>query len=402
MTQQASRQRRLLRRAMKVGIKQKILFVLVGVLALSTALNALLASFFTNRQNEQAAFAGLRNDLLAWQGDLQSMTRQLRGVALSTVGDVAILNQLAELMTLEFNLEDPARAAERHEMARTLGYRKTVALNRLQLALRTGGFSSIAVYTRGQLSHVISAADAGMSLRREDGRQAWITATANGRGDIPFQSWPAWREAPVPVEHARVPETLDRAGVSFLFPVPGQTVMEIAVPVQGYVDDVLTDAQRSSIVRYFSDLSVAGETGPGNAGAASHAAPTPGRKPLVMAVVVFRRMIGRAMLENVAQKSGKSPVLLSPDGRHIQQLDEQPVVPPEMLQQAQAALSDSAPDPLQRTVTVGEKSFYVALLPWHFEGRPRLMLGLAAPTARCTTSGRRSWPSCWRPAPPCC
>jgi hypothetical protein len=39
-----------------------------GVLALSTTLNALLASFFTNRQNEEAAFAGLRNDLLAWAG----------------------------------------------------------------------------------------------------------------------------------------------------------------------------------------------------------------------------------------------------------------------------------------------------------------------------------------------
>jgi hypothetical protein len=71
------------------------------------------------------------------------MTEQLRGVALATVGDVAILNQLGELMTLEFNLEDPARAAERREMARTLGYRKTVALNRLHLALRTGAFPAL-------------------------------------------------------------------------------------------------------------------------------------------------------------------------------------------------------------------------------------------------------------------
>src|SRR5689334_18639795 len=88
-------------RLMKFGIKQKILLVLVGVLALSNGLNALLASSFTNRQNEDAAFAGLRNDLVAWQSDLHVMTRQLRSVALATVGDVAILNQLGELITLE-------------------------------------------------------------------------------------------------------------------------------------------------------------------------------------------------------------------------------------------------------------------------------------------------------------
>ena len=139
MTQPASsRTTRALARPMKFGIRQKILLVLVGVLALSSGLNALLASFFTNRQNEAAAFAGLGTDLLAWQTDLRASAEQLRGVALATVGDAAILNQLAELITLESRLEDQARASERREMARTLGYRKTVALNRLQLALRTG------------------------------------------------------------------------------------------------------------------------------------------------------------------------------------------------------------------------------------------------------------------------
>ncbi|MGM9486858.1 ATP-binding protein [Ideonella sp. YS5] len=367
---------------MKFGIKQKILLVLVGVLALSTALNALLASFFTNRQNEQAAFASLSNDLQAWQSDLQAMTQQLKGVALATVGDAAILNQLGELSSLEFNLADPARAAERREMARTLGYRKTVALNRLQLALRTGGFSSIAVYTRGQLSHVISAVDAGMSVTREDGRQAWTAATANAQGDIPFQGWPAWSEAPLPpfpMADARFDASPGRPGVSFVFPAPGESVMEIAVPVQGYVDDVLTDALHAPVVRFFSELSVGGEPGPQHPAAASQAAPPPGRTSRIVAVVVFRKVIGRAMLENVTQKTGKSPVLLSPDGHHRQQLDDQPVIPPEMLQQAQATLFPQASGPLQRSVTVGEKSFYVALLPWQFENQPRLLLALATP-----------------------
>jgi PAS domain S-box-containing protein len=361
---------------MKFGIKQKILLVLVGVLALSTALNALVASYFTNKQNEEAAFANLRNGLQAWQSDLHAMTLQLRSVALATVGDVAILNHLSELMTLEFNIEDPARASERREMARTLGYRKTVALNRLQLALRSGGFSSIAVYTRGQLSHAVSAVDAGMSIRREDGRQAWIAAATNAKGELPFQSWPAWREAPAPPADARLREAPKQPDVSFIFPTTGETMMEIAVPVRGYVDDVMTDELRDPVVRFFSDLSVASESG---AAAARAAASQPGRSPRIVAVVIFRKLIGHAMLEDVARKTGKSPVLLSPDGLHRQQLDDQSVIPSDMQQQAQSMAAAQEAAPLQRPVSVGEKSFYVALLPWHFENQPRLMLALSSP-----------------------
>jgi hypothetical protein len=121
-------------RIMQFGIKQKILLVMIGVLALTTVLDALLASYFTNRQNQESAFTNLDNGLEAWQSDLKNMTQQLRSVALTTVGDTAVLNQLSELITLEFNLDDPARSSGFNEMARALGYRKTVSLNRLQLA----------------------------------------------------------------------------------------------------------------------------------------------------------------------------------------------------------------------------------------------------------------------------
>ena len=363
---------------MKFGIKQKILLVLVGVLALSNGLNALLASFFTNRQNEDAAFASLRNDLLAWQSDLHVMTRQLRSVALATVGDVEILNQLGELITLESNLEDPTRATERREMARTLGYRKIVALNRLQLALRTGGFSSIAVYTRGEPSHVISVVGAGMSVMREDGRRAWTTARANAQGDVPFQSWPAWKEAPVPLPDERLSAVPDQPCVAVVFPKHAEAVMEIRVPVQGYVDDVLTDAGGAP-VRFFSELSLAGGQGSLHAPAADHAVRPAERAPAILAVVVFRKLFDRAMLENIQQKTGKSPVLLSPDGRYRQQLDDLAVIPPEMQRQAQVTLSGEASIPQQRSATVGGKSFYVALVPWRFENQPHLMLALASP-----------------------
>src|SRR5687768_9992021 len=125
---------------MKFGIKQKILFVLIGTLALTTALAALLASYFTNRQNEQTAFADLERELLTWQSDLQTSTTRLREVALDTVGDAVILNQLAELVTLELNLNEAPETRESAETARTLAYAKSVALNRLHLILRTGGF----------------------------------------------------------------------------------------------------------------------------------------------------------------------------------------------------------------------------------------------------------------------
>ncbi len=378
MTQPASsRTTRALARPMKFGIRQKILLVLVGVLALSSGLNALLASFFTNRQNEAAAFAGLGTDLLAWQTDLRASAEQLRGVALATVGDAAILNQLAELITLESRLEDQARASERREMARTLGYRKTVALNRLQLALRTGGFSAISVFTRGQLSHAISSVDAGISVRREDGRQAWISAKANARGDMPFQSWPAWSEGPMPLADGLLPIAPDRPDVSFAFPDQGEAVMQIVVPVQGYVDDFQTDAPRAPIERYFSELSVADPADRGAQG--DRTAHVPGATPRILAMVVFRKVIGRAMLENVKQKTGKWPALLSPDGRHMQQLDPQAVIPPDMQQQARAAAAGAASVLLQRTVAAGEKSYYLALQPWRFENQPRLVLALAAP-----------------------
>src|SRR6185436_1815411 len=100
------------------------------------------------------------------------------------------------------------------------------------------------------------------------------------------------------------------------------------------------------IVRYFSELSVVKEAVPHNAKRLS--AGPPGKSPHVFAVVVFRKTIDRAMLEIVARKTGKLPVLLSPDGRHRQQLDGPSVIPPEIHEQARANLAAAAAVPLQR------------------------------------------------------
>jgi hypothetical protein len=375
-------------RTRKFGIQQKILAVLVGILLLTTVLEAILASYYTNRQNQQAAFASLGNGLFAWQSTLQATTRQLRDVALATMGDVAVLNQLAELMTLEFNVNDPARALGNSEMARALAYRKTVSLNRLQLALRTGGFSSIAVYTRGKLSHYVSASAAGMTVTHANGSQVWVTAAVDAKGNLPFQSWPAWSEHQMPpLEGASAPAPL-RPSVAFVFPEAQQTMIEIAIPIQGLVDDSMTDAERNPVVRFFSELTIAGAPQSSSSGTSINSLPQ--KSPQIVAAVVFRKLIDRTGLEKLARETGNSPILLSPDGTHRQQLTNLELIPPDLLAQAQAGLSSSSPRLLQRTVTAGRKSFYVAVLPWQFESRPRLILGLAAPRDRTLQNMRQT------------
>lgn len=353
------------------GIKQKILLVLVGVLVLTTLLDALLASYFTNRQNKESAFANLDNQLVAWQSDLQTVTTQLRVVAVATVGDTALLNQLSELLTLEFNLDDPARASGFHEMTRTLAYRKTVSLNRLQLALRTGGFTSITVYTRGKLSYHISGSEVGMMVGNERNRNVWVKATANAAGDMPFHSWPAWERGALP-KIAPLHPDLRQPTVSFSFPEPQETMLEVAVPVQGIVENVMTDAENVPIVRFFSELSVAGLPVPQRPDVG------PASKHSTLAVVVFRKSIGRAALEEVARSSGSVPTLFSPDGRHRQELTEPGLIPAGLLQQLQEDRQAHRSSKVS-VVSAGDKSYYVALLPWEFEDRPRLILALASP-----------------------
>jgi PAS domain S-box-containing protein len=355
------------------GIKQKILLVLVGVLALSTTLNALLASYFTDRQNERAAFAGLRKDLLAWETELQSLTAQLQSVALATVGDAAILDQLGELMTVEFNIQDPHRQAERAEWARVLGYRKVGSLNRLQLAARTGGFSSIAVYMHGRLTHSVSSAEAGMSVLRPDGQWAWVASAVDGQGQLPFKMWPAWKEGPSQGGQEVLSKMPSEPGLSFIFPPSGDTLIEISVPVQGYSEEARTDAPQP-VAKFYSELSVAGERD--EAGAARGVA---GRRPEILAVVIFRKFIDRAALENVARITGKMPALLSPDGHHLQLLAKQFPMPADLRPPTREGGTSHLTLAGQRVVWAGEESFYVAWMPWPQDGAARVVLALAAP-----------------------
>ena len=354
-------------RTRRFGLRKKILAVLIGVLLLTTGLEAILASYYTNRQNQHSAFANLNNELFAWADTLRSMTRRLTEVASATMGDAAVLNQLAQIMTLEFNVNDPGNLQGNGEMARALAYRKTVSLNQLQLALRTGGFSSIAVYTQGVLSHYVSADEVGMAVTRENGSRDWVTSRAGPRGDVTYQSWPAWGVGSLPASEVSSAAAASQPTVSFLFPDPQHTVIEITVPIQGFVDDVRTDSKRNPIGRTFAELAVAGIA----PSAANGRGPTP-RSPQVVATALFRQLINRSALEQLAKETGSLPMIFSPGGAHKQQLSDLALITPDLL--AQAARQ---PTTFQTIASVGPKSFYVALLSWQFENRPCLILGLA-------------------------
>jgi PAS domain S-box-containing protein len=354
---------------MELGIRRKILLVLVAALALTTALHALLAWYFTDRQNQEAAFALLDRDLLAWQNDLHDSTLQLKDRALITVSDAGVRNQLAELVTLEISLRTPVRAKEVTETSHTLGYVKSVSLSRLQVALRTGGFSSIAVRTGATVSHHVSTSDAGMMLPR-NGTSVWITTPMDAAGNLPLQSWPSWRESPPPPNLTRPLPPLTRPTTSFEVLEPDTTVIDIAVPLQGIIDDVLVDWENRPTSRFLSGVDIAGES-------RSAASSEPGAHPSTFAVVVFRKVIDSAALQKVARNTGKWPALFSPDGRHQHRLIDVGVSPRDLLKELKSTPDGSSPS-YRGIVETSQGSSYLAMRRWDFEGEPRLVLALAS------------------------
>jgi len=357
---------------MKLGIKKKILLVLVGSLALTSALHALLASHFTNRQNQASAFALLELDLLAWQNELHDLTLALREAAVATVGDGIVLDHLAEQTALRFSLDAVSGTEASWETARTLAYLKSVSINRLHLALRTGDFSGISVYSNGKLSHHVSTDGGGMMLRRANGEDIWVAASADEKGDLPTRAWPAWQSATPPVALTIAP--VAAPDVSFDFSSPDDTAIQIAVPIEGVIEEVLTDADVRPKTRFVSELAIAGRGAPAPAARERQA-------PEVLATVVFRKRIGHAELEKVAARTDKLPTLFSPVGDHRQHLSALGLPPPEALARV-AVPRSGGPSPVwQGIVTDEQGSYYGALRAWHFEGRPALILGLASSRA---------------------
>ena len=181
----------------RFGIREKMLLVMGGVLAFTIALVAGLASYYTNRQNEAAAFADLGNDLLAWQGDLDAHLRRKPGRRRSrspaTRSSRAVDRAAGDRGGSGYSSEPGAG-----EIERTLAYTRAALLNRLYLMLRTGAFSSIAVYTAGRVSQYVSPAEAGMLVRWPPGAPVWIRTPLGPETNRPFEHWPSWEPAQPP------------------------------------------------------------------------------------------------------------------------------------------------------------------------------------------------------------
>ena len=356
------------------GITQKILAVLTGVLVLTALLGAILASYFTNQQNEKAAFSNLNNQLLAWQKDLRTSTEHLKNIAIATTSDKVVLHQLTEIITFESNISHNPSHSGQAETSRTLAYHKTVSINRLALALRTVGFTSISVYTQGQLSYHISSSEIGMMLEQNNNHKTWVAAPIGKDGNLPLEHWPAWHQRAIPTIAASNPIIKDRPSVNFSFPNPTQTNIEFIIPVQGFLEDMLVDAEINPEIQVFSDFSIAGGTDYTQLS-------TSNKPPTILAVLVFRKVLDNTYLASLAEKTGTSPTLFSPDGKHQQPFSTIKIIPSELLQKARATLTASVPRVSQNIVFNNDNSFYVALLPWQLEQEPRLILGMVASRA---------------------
>ena len=351
---------------MKPGLKRKIVWVFVAVLAVVTVLDALLASYFTKRQNQDAAFARLERDLHTWQDELQDMTLHMRSVALSAIGETVALNQLAELEVLEFKQADALRNNKNvKEAGRTLAFSKTVSLNRLHLVLRAGGFSAIAVYIDGKLSHQVSASEVGMFVQRGNGKRVWVKAAADGNGNLPVRSWPAWDEGAVPVVASLPP--LDKPRVAFNYASTDSMLVEVSVPVEGFIEESLPQGEGNPPELSVFDSRIAGSAD-GSSVFSAIQSPSP------FAVVVVQKRIGRDFLQAVERKTGMWPLLFSPDGRYLQQLGPLNLSLQELLPDFDKALAGIK----TQTVSTGQGSFYAATLLWQFERQPGFVLGLAA------------------------
>jgi len=345
---------------MKLGLKRKIILTFVGMLFTVAGLNTLLASYFTDRQNEDAAFATLQRDLQNWRNELQDTVVRLRAVALSTVGEKVTLNQLAELEVLEHKMTGAlSKNQDVKETARTLAFRKSALLNRLHLVLRSGGFSSIAVYIDGKLSHYAADTEVGMFVQRDGEGPVWLKAAADSNGNLPIRSWPAWQQGSLPPAAMSQPP-VDGTRVAFVYPSPDSMAIEIAVPVAGILERVPqgeTLAQELSVL----DTAIAGAAG----NDASHATQ--------FAVVVFQKRIDSQLLQDIRLKTGMWPLLFSPDGRHGLQLGPLKLSPPQLYPDMPATAAQTK----MQTITNEHGSFYTVALPWQFEQQPGFVLGLA-------------------------
>jgi len=198
----------------------------------------------------------------------------------------------------------------------------------------------------------------------------WVTTT-DADGNLDFQSWPAWQEGQPPDTIQRTIAEVNQPTVFFTFPSPAFAAIEIAIPVQGVFQ--LDPSYFRPLWTLTSALTIAGPAQNREQDKGAF-----GRRRETVAILVLSKRIDHAALDEIAAKTGKWPVLFLPDGSHQLRLSKVSLTPAELLQKAQAVPPGKPVQVIQQTVMTGQGSFYAALLPFQFENRTRLILGLAS------------------------
>ncbi len=354
---------------MKVsGIKLKLLRVFALVLILITALNVGLGIYLTNQQSEREAFSGLLRQATLLEKDLQLELAKLRAIAQKETAGVANMSDLSTLYSQILQMSDAQQVSN---LARSFGFNKLISINRLQVVLRSAGFSSIAVYLDNELSHYVTKTEAGMSMFR-NGEKAIIRTSQNSPEEL--NNWPNWSEGDI--SQLIPPSVLapDKPTVSFDFSAPHWVVMQITIPVQANILNVM----RSNIV----SGSPQGMLIEGMAIASPETLnrkPADQKKPRVIGAFVFKKVFDTEFLHHLSQKTGFLPALYSPDGlRHIQIVDMK-MAPAELAQWVQQVkMATNTEQPLQkRSLLVEQETYYQALTLLRYEGEPRLIIGFA-------------------------
>ncbi len=355
---------------MKVsGIKSKLLFAFAIVLIIITGLNVALEIYLTNQQSQREAFTSLTRQTILLQNELQETTIDLRTIAEKTAGGT---DNLSDLTTIYAQTQQITTNPEQEaDYERGLMFNKVISLNRLQIVLQTADFSSAAVYINNALSHYVTTTQAGMSTIRGDYKPL-IKTVQNQVGDLRFDNWPNWAEGtPSPLVNPHI-TLVNRPTISFDFATGPMAILEIVIPIQAVTQTV----PRQILTEGYSDGVLVND--PAIAIPETLNQSKPGQnKPTIIGAFVFKKVLDRAFLEEVAEKTGLLPALYSPDGVHQIQLVDMKMNPAELaqwVQEDQAAIDRQL---WQRTLVVDREAYYQTLALWQFEEKPRLIVGFA-------------------------
>lgn len=348
------------------GIKSKLLLAFVTILVIMTGLNVGLAIYLTNQQSEREAFTSLTRQTILLQDDLQKTTIDLRAIAEKTTRGTDNLSDLATIYAqtqqIITNSGQPA------EYERVLVFNKVISLNRLQVVLRSAGFSSVAVYVDNELSHYLTTTEAGMNVVRA-GHKALIKTGQNQAGELEFDNWPNWAEGDLPSSITSQVTPANHPTISFDFAAEQRVVLQIVIPVQAVTQTVM----RNNITLgnpaglLVNQLSIATPETLNQSTSGQN-------KPVIIGAFVFQKVFDQAFLEEVASKTGLLPALYSPDGLRQIQIVDLKIDPTDLVQENPGATDQQI---RQHTLMVDGEAYYQALTLWRFEEEPRLIIGFA-------------------------